>query len=362
MKEICVSKKDEGQRLDKYLLKRFPGCSRSLLFKLLRKKDIKLNRKRAEGGSIVREGDMISLFLSDVMIESISQRQGAGTDNRALARIYGAPGQARDGKGRGSAYKGSYETSFSDPGSIPQLRLSDYCDIVFEDPNVIFADKHAGILSQKSRPSDISLNEALLYHCGGIDEDGFSPTVCNRIDRNTTGLVSFAKNYASARELSDMFKSRSCGKYYLAAVLGRIEDSAREEAWFSKEERGNRAYIRRTETEGYVRIETGFEPICSIRLLDRELTLLRIRLITGKSHQIRAHLSFLGYPILGDPKYGDRAFNMRLKESYGIDGQMLHAKELCFPEEGLHQLSYLSGRSIAARTPRSFGLLFPGQI
>ena len=321
MKEIYVLKKDEGQRIDKFLLKYYPLLGKNLLYKALRKKDVKLNRKRAQGSDIIREGDKLSLFISDEKLFRNELESPKKSDEKPL-------------------------------------KLSELCSIVYEDENIILADKRKAVLSQSDSRGGKSLNEALLSYCGGQDREGFSPSICNRIDRNTTGLVSFAKNYASARELFKIFNERSGEKYYLAAVLGEVRGSHRERAFLMKDKKRNLALISLKEKEGYAPIETGFETIAHGELMGRKLSLLRVELITGRPHQIRAHLSYLGYPVLGDEKYGDHSFNRELKGAFGIGSQMLHAYEFIFPREGLSYLSYLSGRSFKTEVPKEFKQLF----
>ena len=207
-------------------------------------------------------------------------------------------------------------------------------NIVYEDSNVIFINKPAGMLSQKSVPSDVSLNEYLL---GYLEKSGqwkqeeskaFRPSVCNRLDRNTSGLVICGKSMAGLQQMAALLKDRSLHKYYLCLVKGVMTESQHLEGYLLKDENSNQVKIFQKETEGAAHIITEYEPLYT----EGETTLLKVTLVTGKSHQIRAHLSSIGHPIIGDPKYGDRKVNAFFRETHGIKNQMLHAWKLTFPE------------------------------
>ena len=274
------------------------------------------------------------------------------------------------------------------------------------------------MLSQKAEPRDYSLNEALLDYCGGKPEDSsFVPSICNRIDRNTTGLVCFAKSYKAARLLSEMLRDRSLEKYYLAAVSGVVSEAAHVEAWLVKDKKSNKVTVSDRPSAGAEHIETAFRPIdrseaevlgigsagsgglvsstdreqkidsismelskpklsgndiatermsglnrvvglnknvsrfASGRLINHQYTIVKVELITGKSHQIRAQLAALGHPLLGDPKYGSRELNKYLAEEYGIRSQLLHAWEMHFPEGTPSPLDTFAGKSLRTKTP-----------
>ncbi len=345
MKTIFINARDAGRRLDKYLLKLLPASGKNQIYKALRKKNIKLNGKRAAGNELLSEGDELSLYFFDDILEELMGKCAAEEDASR--------------KADGTAKKSPFRSIVRAYPSNGILDLSRFCDIVYEDENIILADKRAGVLSQKAGPEDISLNEALLSYCGGGEDPAFTPSVCNRIDMNTTGLVSFAKNYASARELSDMFKDRSCGKFYLAVVKGSLKGAERRRARLTKDEKLNKVSIREiSENSSGADIETAYEYIAKKRLLGFELSLIKAELLTGRSHQLRAHLAYLGHPIAGDSKYGDRALNAALRKSHKVPHQLLHSHELRFPESGLKYLSYLQGKSFKAEPPAEFKALF----
>ena len=302
MKLITVHKQEEGQRLVKLLGAYLKEAPNSFFYKMLRKKNITLNGKKADGTEKLKCGDEIRLFLSDETYEKFAGKV-----------------QPKE--------------------KFPMAKLN----IVYEDSNVIFINKPAGMLSQKSVPSDVSLNEYLL---GYLEKSGqwkqeeskaFRPSVCNRLDRNTSGMVICGKSMAGLQQMASLLKDRSLHKYYLCLVKGVMTESQHLEGYLLKDEKSNQVKIFQKETEGAARIITEYEPLYT----DGEVTLLKVTLVTGKSHQIRAHLSSIGHPIIGDPKYGDRKVNAFFRETHGIKNQMLHAWKLTFPElaEPLDNLS-----------------------
>lgn len=302
MKLITVHKQEEGQRLVKLLGAYLKEAPNSFFYKMLRKKNITLNGKKADGTEKLKCGDEIRLFLSDETYEKFAGKV-----------------QPKE--------------------KFPMAKLN----IVYEDSNVIFINKPAGMLSQKSVPSDVSLNEYLL---GYLEKSGqwkqeeskaFRPSVCNRLDRNTSGMVICGKSMAGLQQMAALLKDRSLHKYYLCLVKGVMTESQHLEGYLLKDENSNQVKIFQKETEGAAHIITEYEPLYT----EGETTLLEVTLVTGKSHQIRAHLSSIGHPIIGDPKYGDRKVNAFFRETHGIKNQMLHAWKLTFPElaEPLDNLS-----------------------
>ncbi len=302
MKLITVHKQEEGQRLVKLLGAYLKEAPNSFFYKMLRKKNITLNGKKADGTEKLKCGDEIRLFLSDETYEKFAGKV-----------------QPKE--------------------KFPMAKLN----IVYEDSNVIFINKPAGMLSQKSVPSDVSLNEYLL---GYLEKSGqwkqeeskaFRPSVCNRLDRNTSGMVICGKSMAGLQQMAALLKDRSLHKYYLCLVKGVMTESQHLEGYLLKDENSNQVKIFQKETEGAAHIITEYEPLYT----EGETTLLKVTLVTGKSHQIRAHLSSIGHPIIGDPKYGERKVNAFFRETHGIKNQMLHAWKLTFPElaEPLDNLS-----------------------
>ena len=317
MKEIRIGENESGQRLDKFLLKYMSRAPKSFIYKMLRKKNITLNGKKAQGNEQLRQGDAVKLFLSDDTIGKFSETRTAGYAETEL-------------------------------------------DILYEDKHTIFINKPAGMLSQKAAAEDVALVEhliAYLLKTGQISEEAlatFRPSVCNRLDRNTSGIVAAGKSLAALQQLSAMFRERSLKKYYLCLVHGRVTEARRISGFLSKDERTNRVRVqrageRRSPQKEEARIETEYRPLRS----GDGVTLLEVHLITGKTHQIRAHLAAEGHPIIGDYKYGMRSVNDSFKREYGLSTQLLHSCRLCFPE-CTGALSELSGREITAPVPDLF--------
>jgi 23S rRNA pseudouridine955/2504/2580 synthase len=223
--------------------------------------------------------------------------------------------------------------------------------VLYEDQDILIADKPYNMLSQKAKPEDVSANEYLLGYLirsGALQPEDFAtfrPSVCNRLDRNTTGLLLMGKSLAGSQRLSEYLRDRSVRKFYRAIVEGKIEGGEHLSGWLLKEERTNQVKIFSQEVEGAARIETAYEPIACTD----GVTLLEVHLITGRTHQIRAHLASLGHPIIGDPKYGDFACNRKVREAFHVDHQLLHAYRLEFPD----------GSQYIAPMPKGFQCFFP---
>lgn len=300
MKEIVIGVQEAGQRLDKFLGKYLQYASKSFLYKMMRKKNITLNDKRAEGNEKLQEGDFVKLWLSDETIEKFSM--GEETE-RNLA--------------------------------IEQL---EELDILYEDENILIVNKPAGMLSQKARPEDISLVEhiaAYLLQSGSIKKEqlaGFRPGICNRLDRNTSGIIVAGKTVSGLQKMGEMFKERSLDKYYYCIVKGIVKEKKQIEGYLHKNHNHNKVTIHTEPVEGAEYIKTQYEPIECTENENGAFTLLRVKLITGRSHQIRAHLQSIGHPIVGDGKYGDVIVNKYFKKHFKLKHQLLHAGELVFPQ------------------------------
>ncbi len=307
MKELIVNENDSNQRFDKFLKRVLSEASTSFIYKMLRKKNITLNDKKADGTEKLKNGDVVKIWFSDETFEKMS-----GTNK-------------------------------SDPLYQSLASVDCNINIVFEDDDMIIINKPAGIKSQKDSPSDISINEmaiSYLINKRGLTEASFKhfhPGVCNRLDRNTSGIVLFAKNLKTAQKLSEALKERSCKKLYRAVVIGRINSEETIDGYLTKDSATNRVIVTDKATKDSKPIKTAYRPIKSI---NDNFTLLEIHLITGRTHQIRAHLASIGHPILGDNKYGNTIINNKQK----VRGQLLHA----------YSIEFSDGRSFVADLPKEF--------
>lgn len=291
MQQINVNANEAGQRLDKLLGKYLSEAPKSFLYKMLRKKNITLNGKKASGSEKLSVGDEVKLFLSDDTIRKFSKRESFSCTNVTL-------------------------------------------DIIYEDENILLINKPVGMLSQKACDKDVSVVEHLISYLifsKQITQEElatFKPSICNRLDRNTSGLIAAGKSLVGLQELSRMFKDRSLSKYYLTIVSGRVEKPSVIKGYLAKDAKTNKVTITEIPKEDAAAIETEYRPI----KIGEHCTLLEVHLITGKTHQIRAHLSSIGHPIYGDFKYGDLKLNANLKENYGLKHQLLHAYRVVFPK------------------------------
>lgn len=285
MKELSVTNESSGQRLDKYLKRLLPSCPGSLIYKQLRKKNITLNGKKADGHELLNAGDIVNVFFSDETYEKFSKGEAADV----------------------TIYLKAYEKY----GKL---------EVIFSDENIIVFNKPSGMLSQSDESGALSVNDYLIGYLlddGTVTADSlssFRPSICNRLDRNTSGLILCSKSLRGARFLNRIISEHNTEKYYLALIKGRFDKEGVHTSYVKKDEKNNKLLFTEESAAGAVQIKTGFEVIRA----EDEATLLKVRLYTGKSHQIRAHLSQLGHPILGDPKYGSVDKN-------GAGRQMLHA-------------------------------------
>lgn len=319
MRELIIRENEAGQRLDKFLHKYLKEAPNSFLYKMLRKKNITLNAKRADGSERLAVGDKITLYLSE---ETAAKFQGK-TENR-------------------------YTDAFSQVGPL---------EILYENRHILLVNKPAGLLTQKAVKTDISLNEWLigyLLSSGCLTEadlETFKPSVCNRLDRNTSGIVICGKTLPGTQQMNAMLQDRSLRKFYRLYVRGVLKEEMLLEGYLIKEEAANRVTIQKHADGGLKEqyIATRYAPVA----YSRDMTLLEVELITGKSHQIRAHLASIGHPLLGDYKYGDRNWNQIYREKYRLESQLLHAYRLEFPAmEGA--FADMSGLSVTAKLPDAF--------
>ena len=312
MRALIVTENEAGQRLDKLLAKYMNLAGKSFLYKMMRKKNITLNGKRCDGSEKLVRGDEVRLFLSDETIDKFS------------------------------------EVKLQE---VKKVNLH----IIYEDEHILLVNKPSGMLSQKAKPGDESLVEYIIDYLISSRQlsteqlKSFRPSVCNRLDRNTSGLIVAGKSLAGLQTMSAVFKDRSLHKYYRCVVNGLIKEKKVITGFLKKDEKTNQVTVSSTELPDSVPIMTEYEPLGYAE----GYTYLSVLLITGRTHQIRAHLSSIGHPILGDYKYGDSAVNEEARKRWRIQSQMLHSYKLTFPELQ-EPLAYLSGQTYFAPLPAAF--------
>ena len=306
MRIITVGKNDAGQRLDKFLTKAVKGLPLSMMYKSIRTKKIKVNRKRAEQNYVLCEGDEIQLFIRDEFFDSPEK------DDGALSRI------------------------------TPKL------NILYEDENIMLLNKRPGVLVHEDDEGGentlIMHVQAYLFGKGEYDpknEQSFAPALCNRIDRNTGGIVIAAKNAEALRDMNAKIKEGEIRKYYLCLVHGvPPKNSDKLYAYLKKNSKDNTVQVRDKYFDGAKEIITGY----TVLQKRGAESLLEVRLYTGRTHQIRAHMAHIGCPLVGDGKYGVNQADRKK----GFKYQALYAYKLGFEKtEEENSLSYLEGREFS---------------
>ena len=304
MRILTVKKNDAGQRLDKFLSKAVKGLPQSMMYKLIRTKKIKRNRKRTEANVMLAEGDEIQLFIKEEFFDS---------PEKDTSSIYTME---------------------------PKL------EICYEDENILLCNKRPGVLVHEDTAASentlIMHIKAYLAQKGEYDpnlEQSFAPALCNRIDRNTGGIVIAAKTAEALRIMNEKIRNDELRKFYLCAVHGRMKKKQETlHAWLRKNSADNMVDISDEKRVGYKEIITKYRVIAE----RGEASLLEVELVTGRTHQIRAHLSHIGHPLLGDGKYGVNR-NDRAK---GYKFQALYAYRLQFAfQESGGALDYLNGKT-----------------
>lgn len=312
MTEITIQKNDAGQRADRFLSKAYPNLKASLVCKLMRKKRIKLNGARVEPNAVLKEGDVFRFYLSEELLSKKHTER---------------------------------ENDFRD--------ISAEINVVYEDENILLCDKPSGLVvhEDNDNSADTLINRILsyLYQKGEFDpsnEQSFTPALVNRIDRNTSGIVIAAKNAEALRILNQKVRDREIEKLYLCAVFGCPKQrEATLTAYLKKLSEENRVFLSDKPQPGFLTIKTKYRVLQS----KGELSLVEVNLLTGRTHQIRAHFAHIGCPLLGDGKYGENAQNKK----YGAKTQALCSYKLKFKfttEAGI--LSYLDGREFSIQDYR----------
>lgn len=310
MTEITIKKNDAGQRADRFLSKAYPNLKTTLVCKLMRKKRIKLNGAKAEPNIILKEGDVIRFYLGEELLAKEPVNSSA--------------------------------VDFRD--------ISPEINVIYEDENILLIDKPVGLVVHEDNDNspDTLINRVLsyLYQKGEYDperENSFAPALVNRIDRNTSGIVIAAKNAESLRILNQKVRDREIQKLYLCAVIGTPKpETATITAYLKKISDENRVIISDKKQDGFLTIKTKYRVLESTG----ELSLVEIDLLTGRTHQIRAHFAHIGHPLLGDGKYGENTVN----KQYHTKTQALCSYKLIFKfttDAGI--LEYLNGREFCVK-------------
>lgn len=306
MRTIEITSNDSGQRLDKFLTKKFKNMPQSLMYKYIRTKYIKLNGKRCEISSRLQTGDVLTLYIKDEFFESV-------------------------------------------PDEYDFLKAPAKLDIIYEDENIMLLNKKPGLIVHPDEnyhfDSLIARVQHYLYDKREYDpkkENSFAPALVNRIDRNTGGIVIAAKNAESLRILNQKLKDRELEKLYLCIAVGIFEKkSATLSDYLEKNEKQNRVYVLKNPTKNSKTIKTKYRVLAE----KNGFSLVEVDLLTGRTHQIRAHFASIGHPLLGDGKYGKNEINRRM----GYKWQALYSHKLTFKfttDGGI--LEYLNGKAFTA--------------
>ena len=308
MKEIVINELNQGQRADKFVRKYLNEAPLSFIYKLFRIKDVKINGKRIDASYILKCGDVMRIYVTDAQLEE-----------------------------------------FNKPKAI--LPIDSSLDIIYEDENILIVNKPSSLLvhgDQSEKRRTLS-NMVLNYLCSKGEYNpsssvGFTPAPCHRLDRNTSGLVIFAKNLESLQYVEELFKDKALiKKEYLALVAGRVTADGKVDAPLLKNEDTKTVKVC-PESKGGKKALTLYQ----VNTVFNDCTLLNVQIITGRTHQIRVHCTNIKHPILGDAKYGDFNINRRFEKKFNYKNQFLHAHKITFLElEG--KLSYLSNKTFVAK-------------
>ena len=314
MQEIRIDKNESEQRLDRFIKKYLGEATSGFIYRMIRKKNIEVNNSRAKPETTIVEGDLIQLYLSDETIEKFRTKEKEIKSNL-----------------------------------IP--------DILYEDDNIILINKAVGILSHGASGEfeENVVDSMISYLIQKGDyvprvEKTFTPSVCNRLDRNTSGIIIGAKNYQALKSINAAIKAGFVRRFYKTIVKGTIKEEFTHSAYLLKDEDKNKVEIRERSFENSKEITTVVKPIES----KAGYSLVEIELITGRTHQIRGHLASLGYPVIGDRKYGSKVVNEKFKDEYYLDNQWLHGYKIQL--NGLDEfMDYLNGKEFISMASGKIG-------
>lgn len=305
MRNVTVNKNDANQRLDKFLTKFFKNMPQSAIYKYIRKKRVKVNGKKCDIAYRLCEGDVLSLYINDEFFDN-------GESN-----------------------------SF--------LNITPRLNILYEDENILLADKEFGMVvhEDKSEQKNTLINhiKAYLYQKGEYnpkEENSFSPALCNRIDRNTGGIVIAAKNAGALKVINEKIKNREIKKFYLCLVSGHLDKkSGLLTGYLFKDSKKNTVYVYDSERKGAKPIKTKY----AVLEERKNTSLVEVELITGRTHQIRAHFAHIGHALIGDGKYGSNEINKKFR----LNHQALYSYKIKFEFSDENILSYLNGREFSVK-------------
>ena len=350
MREVIISEREEGQRLDRYLEKYMPDAPKSFFYKMMRKKNIVLNGKKVSGSERIQTGDQIKLFLADETIEGFrsgkkAQEVDLGAQQMPQAKRLekGArqmPQAKRPTNGARQMSPAKRLEKGARQGKI-ELQQGHYdrnlppLQIVYEDAQFLVVNKPVGVLSQKADRNDRSIVEQITdYLADNAADDTVRPGICNPLDRNTSGLIVAGKTVRALQDMNKRFKERTICKYYLCVVHGSVLKKQYLKGYLEKDSRTNKVTVRQQPGPNSVPIATEYLPLQQGMYQGESFTLLQVHLITGKSHQIRAHLASIGHPLVGDVKYSTKRASAFDREQLHQRVQLLHAWQLIFTAHG----------------------------
>ena len=372
MREVIISEREEGQRLDRYLEKYMPDAPKSFFYKMMRKKNIVLNGKKVSGSERIQTGDQIKLFLADETIEGFRSGKkarevdlGAQHLSQATRPTNGArqmPQAKRPTNGARQMPQAKRLEKGARQGKI-ELQQGHYdrnlppLQIVYEDAQFLVVNKPVGVLSQKADRNDRSIVEQITdYLADNAADDTFRPGICNRLDRNTSGLIVAGKTVRALQDMNKRFKERTICKYYLCVVHGSVSKKQYLKGYLEKDSRTNKVTVRQQPGPNSVPIATEYLPLQQGMYQGESFTLLQVHLITGKSHQIRAHLASIGHPLVGDVKYSTKRASAFDREQLHQRVQLLHAWQLIFTAHGKEYVWKAELPDNFAQVLRRFGM------
>jgi len=289
MKEVKVGRNDSGQRIDRFLRKYLSKAPRSFIYRMIRKKNIKLNNNRVKPEEILKEGDVIQLYLADGTIEKFVEEK---EKNKSFIKL----------------------------------------EIIYEDENIILINKPKGVLSHSGNNKVDNIVDGMIKYLinkgdyNVEEEKTFTPAICNRLDRNTSGIIIGAKNYFTLKSINEAMRKEDINKYYKTMVIGELNKEIKLNNYLVKNKKDNKVTVVEERIKGAKEICTYVKPL----KIGKGYSLLEIDLITGRTHQIRAHLASIGHPIVGDIKYGNKKVNNYFKKNYNLENQFLHGYKIIF--------------------------------